>query len=101
MTFDQRLEVIRSQCGEQLYARLLEANQFDLALWREARLDLRRRLRSRPEHEQWLEEFRSRTERYQGGPLLRHWLLQRMNIPVQRAPSIQRNSPTRNAEPQH
>ena len=88
MTFDHRLEVIRSQCGEQLYACLLEANQFDLVLWRQARLDLRRRLRTRPEHEQWLEEFHNRTARYQGGPLLRHRLLQRMNIPFQLTPRI-------------
>ncbi len=91
MTFDQRLEVIRSRCGEELYARLLEANQFDLALWREALLDLRRRLQTRPEYEHWLEEFRHRTERYQGGPRLRDRLLQQMKIPVQRTPYIQRN----------
>jgi hypothetical protein len=74
-----------------LYARLLEANQFDLALWREALLDLRRRLQTRPEYEHWLEEFRHRTERYQGGPRLRDRLLQQMKIPVQRTPYIQRN----------
>jgi hypothetical protein len=91
MTFHQRLDLIRSRCGEQLCARLLETNQFDLALWREALLELQRRRQARPEHEYWLEEFRHRTERYQGGPRLRDKLLQWMKIPVQRTPSIQRN----------
>jgi len=90
MTFDQRMEVIRLRCGAQLYARLLDSNRFDLALWHEALLDLQRRLQARPDQEYCLEEFRRRTERYQGGPLVRDKLLQWMKIRTQRAPNIQR-----------
>jgi len=88
--FEHRLDVIRSSCGEELYARLAAASELDLVLWREAQAELQRRLEARPEHEIWLEEFRRRTDRYQGGPRLRDRLLQRMHIPTARSVKVQR-----------
>lgn len=90
MTFDQRADEIRSRCGERLYERLLEANHLDIVVWSEALVDIARRLQSRPEHECWVQEFRHRTEIYQGRPRLRDRLLQWMKIPVGSSPTIQR-----------
>lgn len=86
MPFSHRLDLIRSSCGERLYGRLVEANRFDMELWRQARLELRCRLDARPQHEQWLREFRLRTERYQGGPRLRDRILQLVRIRAGQAP---------------
>jgi len=90
MSFEERLAHIRDQCGEPLYQRLIDANDLDLALWNEAVAELRRRLDARPEHELWLREFRTRVDRFLGAPRLRDRLLQRLNVPFQKAVRIQK-----------